>query len=116
MTANYGASRGLTTGTGTGTATGHDYNTRSTNAGPHDSNLANKADPRVDSDMDHRAHHQQLGNTTAAPAGSSYATTGTGQTQTHGTTGPHKSNLLNKLDPRVDSNPNRNIATGNTQR
>lgn len=27
----------------------------SSNAGPHSSNLANKADPRVDSDRDHRA-------------------------------------------------------------
>jgi hypothetical protein len=28
----------------------HDKPSHSTNAGPHDSNLANKADPRVDSD------------------------------------------------------------------
>src|SRR2546421_10536009 len=29
-------------------------NPSSSNAGPHDSNIANKADPRVDSDDDHR--------------------------------------------------------------
>ena len=43
-------------------------------AGPHSSSLANKADPRVDSDLD----------------GS-------------GTAGPHSSSLANKADPRVDS-------------
>jgi hypothetical protein len=36
-------------------------NTRSTNAGPHDSNLANKIDPRVDSDLNNRG--QYAGNT-----------------------------------------------------
>ena len=56
---------GTTTGTGlshnthgtTGTSglssgtTGAGYGNTSTNAGPHSSNLANKADPRVDSDL-----------------------------------------------------------------
>lgn len=28
----------------------HEKHSHSTNAGPHDSNIANKADPRVDSD------------------------------------------------------------------
>lgn len=102
------------TGTGmTGTGmTGHNYNTRSTNAGPHDSNMANKLDPRVDSDMDNRARHQHMG-TTGAPAGSSYASTGAGQT---GSVGPHNSNLLNKLDPRVDSDLDGSRTVGNTQR
>lgn len=40
-----------TTGGYTGTGTGV-TGTGSTNAGPHNSNLANKMDPRVDSDMD----------------------------------------------------------------
>lgn len=48
--------------------------TGTTAAGPHSSSLANKADPRVDSDLD----------------GS-------------GTIGPHSSGLANKADPRVDS-------------
>lgn len=56
-----------------------------TTAGPHSSDLANKADPRVDSDLDGSL---TAGNTTGA----------------YDTTGPHSSSLLNKLDPRVDSN------------
>jgi len=52
-----------------------------TNAGPHGSNLANKIDPRVDSDIDNRARHQDMG----------------------GAAGPHGSNIANKIDPRVDS-------------
>lgn len=107
-----------TTGTSTGMAgtgmTGHQYNTRSTNAGPHDSNLANKMDPRVDSDMDNRARHQHMGTTTGVPAGSSYASTGT--TEQYGTAGPHKSDLMNKLDPRVDSDLDGSRTVGNTQR
>jgi hypothetical protein len=36
----------------------HDKSSHSTNAGPHDSNVANKADPRVDSDRgDFPYHH-----------------------------------------------------------
>jgi hypothetical protein len=64
----------------------------STNFGPHDSNIANKLDPRIDSDRDGRAAH---GTTTGGVFGSS----------THGSTnaGPHGSNIANKLDPRVDS-------------
>lgn len=48
--------RGNTTGMGSSNThgnTGNNYG--SSNAGPHSSNLANKADPRVDSDRDHRA-------------------------------------------------------------
>jgi soluble lytic murein transglycosylase-like protein len=73
--------------------------TSSTNHGPHDSNVANKVDPRADSDrgmasalktssgfnspnwLDNRARHQAMG----------------------GAAGPHSSNLANKVDPRVDS-------------
>ena len=35
----------------TGDSTGRDNTSTSTTAGPHSSNLANKADPRVDSDL-----------------------------------------------------------------
>lgn len=52
----------------------------STNYGPHDSNVANKLDPRYDSDMDHRG-------------------TVSGSTNY----GPHSTNVGNKLDPRIDS-------------
>ncbi|KAF7589926.1 hypothetical protein BBP40_003506 [Aspergillus hancockii] len=77
-----GANHSYGAGTGTTTST----------VGPHGSNLANKADPRIDSDMDNRARHQGL-------ASSSYNTPGGGST----TAGPHRSNVANKLDPRVDS-------------
>lgn len=61
--------------------------------GPHASNVANKVDPRVDSDMDNRARHEALG-------GSSYNAPVTGA---GATAGPHATNTANKLDPRVDS-------------
>jgi hypothetical protein len=83
--------------------TGNHHNSASsTNHGPHSSNLANKLDPRVDSDRgkslvsletsesirmanswvtDNRARHQAMG----------------------GTAGPHATNIGNKVDPLVDS-------------
>lgn len=131
-----------TTGTyGSSGTTGLHSSTGTTGAnrtdGPHNSNLLNKADPRVDSDRD---HSRNLG---ANPSGT--ATTGTyGSTGTHGlssgttgthsgthngttggnrTAGPHNSDLLNKVDPRVDSdrdgsrnlglNSNTSATTGN---
>lgn len=128
---NYGATGGV--------PGGYD-NPRSTNAGPHGSNVANMADPRVDSDrskvgtasgmtssgvahggMASGGYNVDNSNVTTktgppfapqshtnnlksgvAPAGSSYTTPGSGTAQ-H-TAGPHHSDLLNKLDPRVDSN------------
>lgn len=92
--------------TGTGYNSGH-----STNAGPHSSNAANAMDPRVgklfmktssskvysnisqDSDRDGRSGLPGSHNT--------HATAGSGNAQN--TAGPHNSDLLNKLDPRVDS-------------
>lgn len=89
--------------------------------GPHNSNLLNKADPRVDSDRDgssnaglaqHSAPLTGHGSSTGA-TGYGSGTTGThgaagtglgGNVGTAGTTsGPHNSNLANKADPRVDS-------------
>ena len=70
---------------GTGTVTGV-TGTHSTNNGPHSSKVANKLDPRVDSDRDNR---DNPASTQSGPAPN--------------TAGPHKSDLLNKLDPRVDS-------------
>ena len=58
--------------------------------GPHSSNLANKVDPRVDSDMTSR---------TCQPG----ETFDTYNTSTSTNAGPHDSNMANKLDPRVDS-------------
>jgi len=93
-----------TTGTHTtGTHTGHGAGVTGTSgtAGPHSSNVANKADPRVDSDLDgsRNAGAAQYG----AGAHHNTGTTGTGLTGQHDTAGPHSSNLANKADPRVDS-------------
>ncbi|KAI3286136.1 hypothetical protein DTO002I6_8342 [Penicillium roqueforti] len=78
--------------TGTGAGLGSTHNTTgSTNAGPHSSNIANKADPRVDSDRDNRARHEGL---TGTGLGSTHPTTATGthgsalgSGTTHGTSG-----------------------------
>lgn len=80
--------------------TGYGNNTNagmgSTNAGPHSSNLANKLDPRVDSDADGRTN---MGLAAYGPGGANSAATGPAA----GTAGPHRSNVANKLDPTVDS-------------
>ena len=83
--------------------------------GPHSSRVANALDPRVDSDRD---RHVGPGATHAPGAGAGGGMAGmTGGSSTtsagmgagvagghhHHTAGPHKSDLLNKLDPRVDS-------------
>ncbi|KGO69281.1 hypothetical protein PITC_094800 [Penicillium italicum] len=70
--------------------------TQSSNYGPHSSNIANKADPRVDSDHDHHTRHETVPG--GVGLGSTYLTTSTNA-------GPHDSIIANKLDPRVDSNP-----------
>lgn len=86
-----GTSMALGTNTyNTGPATG--------TAGPHSSNLANKADPRIDSDMDNRA--------TAGNLGASSYNTG----PANKTAGPHKSDLANKADPRIDSDLDRGVS------
>ncbi|PNH38087.1 hypothetical protein VD0004_g8726 [Verticillium dahliae] len=84
------------------------YGNTSTNAGPHDSNVANKVDPRVDSDRDNRGAYGTTGNTHTNTGYGGTSGTGYGDTANRGygntsTTGPHKSNVANKLDPRVDS-------------
>jgi len=78
----------------------------STTSGPHDSNLANKADPRVDSD------NSRLGHSSTSGLGSSHTGTGALGSSSTGygsstTSGPHDSNLANKADPRVDSDNSR---------
>ncbi|KAG0645065.1 hypothetical protein D0Z07_9277 [Hyphodiscus hymeniophilus] len=101
-TTGYGGTHaGNNQGAFTGTTGGLSH---STNAGPHNSNLANKADPRVDSDLDGRGNRH--GAATGAFAGvtgasGSHATPGSGVTQN--TAGPHNSDLANKVDPRVDA-------------
>ncbi|KAI1128825.1 hypothetical protein F5Y10DRAFT_291610 [Nemania abortiva] len=95
--------------------------------GTHNSRVANAADPRIDSDRDHRAApgstvggtheytsggqytHGAGGYGTANTAGTTggYGTAGTtgalGSTGATGREGPHQSNMANKLDPRIDS-------------
>ncbi|TAQ89208.1 hypothetical protein B7494_g2504 [Chlorociboria aeruginascens] len=73
----------------------------STNAGPHNSNLANKVDPRVDSDLDGKGNRHGAANGGVFGVSGSHATRGSGTAQN--TDGPHNSDTLNKLDPRVDS-------------
>ncbi|CZT41387.1 related to NUP42 Nuclear pore protein [Rhynchosporium secalis] len=73
----------------------------STNAGPHNSNLANQADPRVDSDLDGKGNRHGASTGGVFGASGSHATAGSGTAQN--TAGPHNSDMMNKLDPRVDS-------------
>lgn len=90
--------------------------------GPHSSRIANALDPRVDSDMDNRGT-TGTGAGYGQPAAGGYGqptrhagglgATGAGRQQAvnpmsgpgpaPNTAGPHRSDLLNKLDPRVDS-------------
>lgn len=69
------------------------YNDPAGTHGPHSSRVANAADPRVDSDRDHRG----------APGTAGTTAFGSGPGPAANTAGPHKSDLLNKADPRVDS-------------
>jgi hypothetical protein len=93
--------------------------------GPHTSRLANAVDPRVDSDADHR---RRVGLGTGAGSGAAArngAGVGAGAGMATGgnakpifppgvggpaptTAGPHRHDILNKLDPSVDS---RSVAT-----
>jgi len=104
-TSNTGMGYGSNTAT-TGTTAGMG----TAGAGPHSSSLANKLDPRIDSTTGTSnvgtGYSANPGNT-----GGAYGTTGTGMTGNTAnggygggqTAGPHSSNLMNKLDPRVDS-------------
>lgn len=76
------------------------YNVAEGTYGPHSSRLANAADPRVDSDRDHRGAPVQMG-TTGAAYGTSVSAAG--HDVPEGSYGPHSSRLANAADPRVDS-------------
>jgi hypothetical protein len=72
--------------------------TRSTNAGPHDSNLTNKMDPRVDSDLDNRG--QYAGNT-GQSTGQSTGPQSTGfQMSGDNSYGANPSNMASDRQPR----------------
>ncbi|KAL6701150.1 hypothetical protein J3F84DRAFT_360334 [Trichoderma pleuroticola] len=88
--------------------------------GPHNSRLANAADPRVDSDADrHRARGVGAGGVGSRGAGAGAQSNArpvfpagvAGPAPT--TAGPHRHDILNKLDPAVDSRSATNVdATG----
>jgi len=137
---HHGAGAGAGYGTGVGAGAGYAPQGHGQVAegtyGPHHSRVANAADPRVDSDRDRHlgatgthgtggimgggpAHapgagqYQTGAGTHAGMAGHSGA--GGGVSAPH-TAGPHKSDLLNKLDPRVDSKTGAYKDTAGTRR
>ncbi|KAI9701206.1 MAG: hypothetical protein M1836_001875 [Candelina mexicana] len=94
------AGTGLTSGTsGIGIGSGATgYGSTSTTAGPHSSNLANKADPRVDSNLD--------GFRTAGTPAMGGATAGTSSTGPTGASSDYRNPYSSSgIDPRVDSTP-----------
>lgn len=115
---NYGNTTGYDSNpntTGYSNTTGYGSPTSPT-SGPHNSSLANKVDPRVDSDNS----RSNYGNTTSTynnPNNSTRYGTSYGDNRDTTTDGPHKSKLLNKLDPRVDSDMDgsRNMGMNNNQ-
>ncbi|KAK4235811.1 hypothetical protein C8A03DRAFT_46104 [Achaetomium macrosporum] len=71
--------------------------------GPHATRAGNMLDPRVDSDRDrHVGRGAVSGVGGGAPHGVGVGGAGAGVSAPH-TAGPHRSDLMNKLDPRVDS-------------
>jgi hypothetical protein len=98
---------GARDGTQFGNSTGNQHTgtvggiSGSTNAGPHQSNLANAADPRVDSDLSNTGNRHGAATGGVLGAHGSHATPGSGTAQN--TAGPHNSDKLNQLDPRVDA-------------
>jgi hypothetical protein len=86
-----------------------------TTTGPHSSNLANRADPTVDSGRLQEHHYGRDAAGAGAIGGAAYEAdkhhrdhqTGSGLTGTTAgnttTAGPHSSNLANRADPTVDS-------------
>jgi len=126
-TGAYGSSTGSSGLGSTGTTSGA-YG--SSTAGPHGSDLANRADPRVDSD------NSRFGSSNTGALGSSGTSTGaygstgnsgfgsTGQSgydnsssnygSSKTTAGPHSSDLLNKADPRVDSDNSKSYGGSST--
>ena len=116
----YGAGQYGSTGTHTGSGlTGHNTTGSgltgnqgySDPSGPHDSRFGNQADPRVDSDR-----YGGQGNTYGTTQGSGLTGNNhpghVGNNKSDQTAGPHGSNLLNKLDPRVDSDLDGSKTTG----
>ncbi|KAF1844175.1 uncharacterized protein K460DRAFT_357797 [Cucurbitaria berberidis CBS 394.84] len=87
----------------------------SSTIGPHDSNIANVLDPRVQPDPSKQVHHnvgptsQDPASRTVGPHDGNIANIVDPRVQPdpskqkgHTTTGPHQSDSLNRADPRVD--------------
>ncbi|CAG8926897.1 unnamed protein product [Penicillium salamii] len=106
---------GLGSGAGIGAGAGAYESSRSSNHGPHDSNIANTADPRVDSDRSaynttSTGHSSTGGLGSGAGIGSGAGAYESGRSSNHG---PHDSNIANTADPRVDSDRSAyNTSTG----
>ncbi|KAL9127515.1 MAG: hypothetical protein Q9217_003625 [Psora testacea] len=101
-------------------------NSSSAAAGPHSSNLANKADPRVDSDLDGSrnlggSNTDHRSNTSGLSSGTGYgAESWSRDHESHGhkhdggphlTSGPHITDTANRLDPHVGSGTDDPAAT-----
>lgn len=84
---------GHNTHTHTGGAGMTGYNDPTGTHGTHNSRVANAADPRFDSDRDHRG----------APGSAGTAHYGSGPGPAPHTAGPHGKDMMNKADPRIDS-------------
>ncbi|KAL8871393.1 MAG: hypothetical protein Q9174_002760 [Haloplaca sp. 1 TL-2023] len=86
-----------------------------TSAGPHNSNLANKADPRVDSDLDGKRGLGPSTGTSGTTGGFGSSTgTGSGLDSSRTAPGHQSSNVTSRLDPRVEQNSSQQIGTGLT--
>ena len=108
-------------GVGGATGTGGGFSGRSNPVpegtyGPHSSRTANALDPRVDSDRDGM---MGMGVKPAPQQQQTYGNTSTGlgtSGPAPNTSGPHRSDMMNKLDPTVDSKAgthgHSNIGTG----
>ncbi|KAI9808197.1 MAG: hypothetical protein M1825_004654 [Sarcosagium campestre] len=73
-------------------------------AGPHSSNLLNKLDPRIDSDLD---GSRTIGSATNKQDAALQH--GQGSTESHSISSPYSTS---EIDPRVDANPQRNTRGG----
>jgi len=127
------SAHGTTTGSGvTGSNTTTGYDDPDGVHGPHGGRAANKIDPRVDSDRDHRGAPNSglTGNNTYGTStgpghagglssnthgGATGGLTGnhtTGYDDPDGVHGPHSGRAANKIDPRVDSDRDHRGAPG----
>jgi len=110
------ANTAINTTTGTGIGVGAASNTvgpASNTAGPHASNLANKLDPRVDSNLDGSTTIGNFGSAHTAGAGTGVGAASATAGPASNTAGLHSSNLANKLDPTVDSDLDGSATIGN---